>query len=147
MYVTLELVVFSDQEEENNILVKRMSENYKSRTFVEVLQQIANPNPDEFNEEGYNAWESELANHVNRLLSDANKEPGSVDLYAYSNATPPEVIHLGLNEKVADYMDRILTYETTIGESGEELKYQKIDLGFSSNTVAGAYNLEYLGLI
>ena len=138
MYVTLDALMFSDNDEAETKLVKQVDEAYKGKTFAELVQKMIDGNADEYNEQAYNAQETQIANHVNNLLGQANSNPGSIQLYALSKDEPPQEINVGLNDKVSDYSDRILRVEAITIDGGGEKRYEKIDLTISDNTSGGS---------
>jgi hypothetical protein len=137
IYITLDALVFDDDNDQDTKLVKQVTEDYLSRTFSELIEKMVDGSPDEYNEVGYNAQEMEIATHVRGLLTTANTDPGRVQIYAYSKDTPPEEINVRLNDKISDYNDRILTIETIPGESGEDKTFRKIALSISDNDPGG----------
>ena len=131
IYVTVDVGSYQDN------LVKRVSEDYKSKTFGELLEHLTNNGPDELNELGYNANEKKVAEILGHRLSEANRNPGNVNIYAISNTEPPEEIHVSLSDIVSDYNTRIIKYDTELGEGGEELKYQRMDFLVVENASGG----------
>jgi hypothetical protein len=136
MYITLDALI-PDRQGQESILVKRVSEEYKGRTFAELLEKMVDGSADELNEHPYNAQENEVASYVRTLLASANVNPVAVQLFALSNDEPPQEIHVSLNAKISDYNDRILKSESVVGPSNEEQRYQKIELTISDHTPGG----------
>jgi len=121
LYVTLEAQMAVS-------LIKPVGEEYKSKTFGELVEKMTDGSVDEYNEKPYNAQEMQTANHVSDLLRQANSDPGAAQLYAFSKDEPPEEINVRLDDKVSDYNERILKIETIPTEGGGEKRFEKIEL-------------------
>ena len=133
MYVNVDVGEYQEK------IIKSVSEDYKSKTFGELLDKMTDGSADEFNESGYNAKENFSVETLKKRLELANKNPGEVNVYALSNSEPPEEIYVNLSDIVSDYNDRIIKYDSIIN-NGVEQKFQKFDLLVIDNASGG---LEY----
>ncbi|HLC64850.1 MAG TPA: hypothetical protein VJI46_01865 [Candidatus Nanoarchaeia archaeon] len=111
---------------QDSTLARQVGEEYKGRTVGELAEKILDGRADEYNQNPYTAQEMQTASYIRDLLERANADPGKAQILARSNTEPPTDIPVKLDDKVADYLDRILKIDTQIGPSGEEQKYQKV---------------------
>jgi len=140
IYVNLEVPSFADEENHSDILVKRIEQGYKERTFSELLEKMTDPDSDRDNPEPYNAQEIRLARQLENLLNRANTNPGDVHLYAKSISDPPEDINVSLFDKVSDYTESILRKQTTRGDSGETKMHYELKMFIEENEPGGICN-------
>jgi hypothetical protein len=144
MYVTLDALTFTDTQDGQTKLIRHVDEEYKGKTFGDLIQRMVNGNVDEFNDQPYTPNENRLAQFVNGLLTHANSRPGDIQIYALSNQESSEEILVQLNQKVSEFNDRIIKYKTVPGPSGEENKIQQIELTIAGNKSGGLYRVETL---
>jgi hypothetical protein len=137
VYVTIDTTLFRDDEQGTVKVMKRVGEEYFNRTFGDLLERMTDPGIDSYNDERYTPEQERGAGHIRDLLETGNRNPEQVQLYAFSNESPPTEIDIHLNDVIANYADKILREEVVVGESGELIRYHEIDLILSDNDSGG----------
>jgi len=137
LYVSLDAMLPS-QLGERNILTKIMQEEYKSKTFADMLQYLMQPEPDALNREQYTEGQMAVVNHVKGLLDKESLKPGTIRLSAHTVEGYPEpLIKVDLDRIVSDYNDKILKLKRVTEPSGTSVDYEAIELAITTSTPGG----------
>jgi len=136
LFVSLDTIVPS-LVGERDIITKIVQQEYKSKTFADLLQYMIKTEPDALNPQQYDQGQMVIVNFVKGLLEREGLQPGTIRLSAYTKeGYPAHMIPLGLDNVVCDYNDKILKTKSIELEAGERLVYKALELAITSSTIS-----------
>jgi len=126
----------SDFRENSPVIYKALTQEAANGNFEELINYLLDPRADDINP-GYNGPEREYAQRIRSWRDEVERNPNgaSFNLFAIDERGE-QVGPFELEDKVSDYLPRIVRDRTIMGEDGPQ-EYKSADLFFIHQPVGG----------
>ena len=139
VYVTLETMVPTRENDDGTLLVKKVAQYLIQGTVGDLVAFMLAPGGDSLNEP-YNAAERDVAGTVSRWFEEMNQHPNDYSVSVMALDSNGNEIPMNLDEKVCTYESAINIKEETNPQNGAAERYKIIDM-FAKRSVPGGYSL------